>query len=137
MKDLETYKTNLENNKKSTLSTYYTHFLVPNSTENETCLLEPANRKDKFFIFLWFIVLITGYLDILEPFISFEIEKIDICISKFVSNKKKYSCSYKLDNNNTKDYYTPNNDETYESKELSENEDQKKVELITNIDNIN
>ena len=129
--DLQTFKANLENEEKSTFSKYYTHFLVPNCTVYETCILEPANRKDKFFVFLWFIVLITGYLDILEPFIYFEVAKVDISISKLISNKKKYSCSYKLNNNNTDGYYTSNKNEIYESKELIENEDTKRVESMT------
>ena len=126
---LDNYKKSLENNGKPTAREYREYFEVPNFTEKETCFLEPTNWKDKFLVFLWFIVLITGYLDILEPFIIDEVGEVDVTITKLVSNTKKYSCSYKLDNI-IEDDYTPNKNEIYTPKGLSENKDTKTIELM-------
>ena len=106
--DLANFKNNLGNkettddNNEQKDEIYYEHLLVPNFNENEICILNPANSKDKLFIFLWFLLLFLGYVDIYEIFINFKIEEINVRIIKKVSKKKKYRVNYKL------------NDEKYE-----------------------
>ena len=58
------------------------------------------------FIFLWFLLLFLGYVDIYEIFINFKIEEINVRIIKKVSKKKKYRVNYKL------------NDEKYEDNNI-------------------
>ena len=86
--DLEKLKEDLENNS------------VTNSCSDfqpkETCFLVPPNKAlTKFYIFLWFILYITGYVDILDYFIYFEEEKILVVVKKVVSNTNQYRASYK------------------------------------------
>ena len=47
-----------------------------------------------FLIFLWFILLILGYLDILDFFIFTEREKIYVKITKLVSNTEIFRAYY-------------------------------------------
>ena len=100
--DLANFKNNLGNkettddNNEQKNEIYYEHLLVPNFNENEICILNPANSKDKLFIFLWFLLLFLGYVDIYEIFINFKIEEINVRIIKKVSKKKKYRVNYKL-----------------------------------------
>ena len=71
-----------------------------NFKENETCFLEHYNPSlYKFFIFLWFIFYITGYLDIFEIFIYYETDKpITIKIKKIISSANNLrACHNQLD----------------------------------------
>ena len=110
--NLANFKNNLGNkettddNNEQKDEIYYEHLLVPNFNENEICILNPANSKDKLFIFLWFLLLFIGYVDIYEIFINFKIEEINVRIIKKVSKKKKYRVNYKL------------NDEKYEDNNI-------------------
>ena len=76
---------------------------MPNFNDNEICILNPANSKDKFLIFLWFLLLLTGYLDIYELFIHYKVEEINVRIIKKVSKKKKYRANYKLNDKKYED----------------------------------
>ena len=55
--NLANFKNNLGNkettddNNEQKDEIYYEHLLVPNFNENEICILNPANSKDKLFIF--------------------------------------------------------------------------------------
>ena len=109
--DLANYKNDLVN-KEAEVSNdnielkneiYYEHLLVPNFNDNEICILNPANSKDKFLIFLWFLLLLTGYLDIYELFIHYKVEEINVRIIKKVSKKKKYRANYKLNDKKYED----------------------------------
>lgn len=99
--DLDSFKKSFENNEKPTNNgehqnkTYYEHFLAPELYNNETCFKQPVTSIERFFVFLWFILLFTGYVDILEIFICYTVEKVDINITKLVSNSKRYRALYK------------------------------------------
>ena len=130
---MEDVKKTIATNEKSIKKSYsrnnefYEHFIVPNFTNEETCFLEPTNRKDKFFLFVWVVAFITGYLDILEPFIYYEIGNVDVNITKLVSNTKRYQMDYK-----SKEIDIPDEEEFYKPKESSDNTDTKEVELMAN-----
>ena len=140
--DLENYKNNLDNNNYETptddghhkIKKYYKHFIVPSFINEEICILEPLTSKDIFLILLWFIVLITGYLDLLEIFVYYRVEIVDIKITKLVSNTNKYRVNYNLnDNQFDEEHNLPNKNEIYQTKELKEltkYTDTKEIELI-------
>ena len=136
--DLEDVKKTIATNEKSIKKSYsrnnefYEHFIVPNFTNEETCFLEPTNRKDKFFLFVWVVAFITGYLDILEPFIYYEIGNVDVNITKLVSNTKRYQMDYKSKEIKTEICDIPDEEEFYKPKESSDNTDTKEVELMAN-----
>ena len=101
--DLEKYKRNYPNNETPTDDGYtqgnennYVNYSVPNFKNDEICVLKEANSKDRFFIFLWIILFLIGYFDILEIFICCEIEKISVGIVKVVSHTNKYRACYKV-----------------------------------------
>ena len=108
---------------------YYEHLLVPNFNENEICILNPANSKDKLFIFLWFLLLFLGYVDIYEIFINFKIEEINVRIIKKVSKKKKYRVNYKLNDEKYEDNNILDRNELIES---IEKEDIKNEPILIN-----
>ena len=99
---------------------YHENFVVPNFKNYETCLIKPTTAKDRFFVFLWFILLITGYMDILEIFICYEVEEIKVNLTKYVSNTKKYRNSYKLNDPRYEDNNIPNKNEIYETCETKD-----------------
>ena len=101
--DLEKYKRNYPNNETPTDDGYtqgnennYVNYSVPNFKNDEICVLKEANSKDRFFIFLWIILFLIGYFDILEIFICCEIDKISVGIVKVVSHTNKYRACYKV-----------------------------------------
>ena len=124
--DLTNYKNDLENkeisndNNEQKMKKYYEHFLVPNFNVFEICTLEPTNIKDKLFLFIWFLSLLTGYLDIFELFLYHDKEVINVRVIKKVSKRKKYKVGYKL------------NDEKYEDNDIFDKNG--KNESIENID---
>ena len=134
--DLENLKKNLEDkettNGDNVLNNkiYYTHYLVPNFNENEICYLKPINSKDKFLVFLWFLLFFTGYLDIYEIFICYKTEEVNIRIVKKVSKKKKFRNSYKLNDPKFEDNIILNKKEINDK---IENEDIKIEPILNNM----
>ena len=144
--DLETFKKSLDGNEMQTetptetptgtptgtpsddgfqlTKSYHENFFVPNFKNYETCLIKPTSAKDRFLVFLWFILLITGYMDILEPFICYEVEEIKVKITKYVSNTKKYRNSYKLNDPRYEDNKIPNKNDIYETCETKDTKGQ-------------
>ena len=53
---------------------------------------------------LWFISLISGYLNIIDIFINYKIEKIYIKIKKVISNTNLYRAGYKEYDENFENY---------------------------------
>ena len=133
--DLANYKNDLGNkdtpndNNEQENEIYYEHLLVPNFNDNEICILNPANSKDKLFIFLWFLLLFIGYVDIYEIFINFKIEEINVRIIKKVSKKKKYRVKYKLSDEKYEDNNILDRNELIES---IEKEDIKNEPILIN-----
>ena len=141
--DIEDFKNSLDNNNNNyetptddgehNTKKYYEHYLVPDFSFEETCFSEPTNSKDKFIVFLWFIALITGYLDILEIFIYYSDEDndtVEVRIIKLISNSKKLRANYNSNDYKFEKHNLPNENEIYETKKSSENIDTKEVELI-------
>ena len=118
-KDLESFKSSFKT------PSSYIHFIAPELDNYETCFIVPATSKDKFFIFLWFITFFTGYMDILEIFISYKVEEVEVKITKLVSSAKNCRASYK------------SNDDRFENNRISmKNEENETCEIEDSKNNL-
>ena len=69
--------------------------ICPGFREHEICFRRKGtNVLYMFLLFFWFILLITGYLDIFEIFICYKDDYKNITITKNVSNAIVYGACY-------------------------------------------
>ena len=70
--------------------------LCPGFEEHEKCFRISNNNKFNYFLlFFWFILFITGYIDILDIFIYYRDCYREVTISKIISNSNIYRALYK------------------------------------------
>lgn len=73
----------------------YVNMICPGFREHEICFRRKGtNVLYMFLLFFWFILLITGYLDIFEIFICYKDDYKNITITKNVSNAIVYGACY-------------------------------------------
>ena len=97
--DLEIFKKGIKNS-----SEYYENILCPGFKCYEVCSLKPKKCYEKYLPILWFIFLLIGYLNILDTFFYYKIDKIYIRIKKIISNTNSYRTCYKKNDENLENY---------------------------------
>ena len=97
--DLEIFKKGIKN-----ASEYYENILCPGLKCYEVCSLKPKKFYEKYLPILWFIFLLIGYLNILDTFFYYKIDKIYIRIKKIISNTNSYRTCYKKNDENLESY---------------------------------
>ena len=106
--DLESFKKGIEN-KGIPISDdikYYENLYCPDFNNYETCYLKSPNFFERILPILWFIIFITGYLNIIDIFINYKVEKIFVKIKKVISNTNIYRANYKKYDENFESYKT-------------------------------